>query len=506
MSATPPATADDRGSDSILQARSGRARLWLCLWLPRLPLEVHAGLPEAPRAIFGGDSSQSVILICNEAAGSDGVRAGMPVNAALALSPHLDLRPRDPGNELDALRKLAVWAIRYTPVVSIDPAGACFLEVAGSSRLFGGLDRLRGEVVSGVARRGHAVMAAVAPTARAALWLARSGQDEPVTDIAQLPAILARLALSQTDWPPSVREAMFRMGVRDLGQCMRLPRDGLRRRVGELCLAEIDEALGRRSEVHRLFSCEARFCDELDLPAETRETGLLREALRILLDRFRDYLRSRQAGAWVLWLRLRHRRKPDTLLRIGLLRPSADVGHLEDLAAMHMSALTVPAPVFAIALEADVTEAPPPSGGDLPGMRQDERESVTGLVERLRTRLGLRAVHGIRSWGEHRPEHAWRVVADPLVLSQAAGGVDVPGVLRPLWILDQPAELSERSGAPFFRGPLVLDSGPERIETGWWDGGDVRRDYYVAWNHHGVRVWIFRDHRARKWYLHGLFG
>jgi protein ImuB len=54
---------------------------------------------------------------------------------------------------------------------------------------------------------------------------------------------------------------------------------------------------------------------------------------------------------------------------------------------------------------------------------------------------------------------------------------------------------------------LCLLSGPERIETGWWDGGDVARDYYQARTSQGELLWIFQDRRNRDgWYLHGIFG
>jgi hypothetical protein len=36
---------------------------------------------------------------------------------------------------------------------------------------------------------------------------------------------------------------------------------------------------------------------------------------------------------------------------------------------------------------------------------------------------------------------------------------------------------------------------PERIESGWWDGTDVRGDYFVAENPLGETVWIYRDYR-----------
>jgi len=54
---------------------------------------------------------------------------------------------------------------------------------------------------------------------------------------------------------------------------------------------------------------------------------------------------------------------------------------------------------------------------------------------------------------------------------------------------------------------LELEQGPERIESGWWDGRDVQRDYYVARNPAGVRLWLFRDRQsAGRWFLHGVFG
>jgi protein ImuB len=52
-----------------------------------------------------------------------------------------------------------------------------------------------------------------------------------------------------------------------------------------------------------------------------------------------------------------------------------------------------------------------------------------------------------------------------------------------------------------------LLGGPERIETAWWDGGDIARDYYIARDLHGVRLWIFRERRSpHRWFLHGVFG
>jgi protein ImuB len=46
--------------------------------------------------------------------------------------------------------------------------------------------------------------------------------------------------------------------------------------------------------------------------------------------------------------------------------------------------------------------------------------------------------------------------------------------------------------------------GPERIETGWWRGPDVKRDYYCLDLANGVTLWVFLDRETGRWFLHGL--
>jgi protein ImuB len=48
-------------------------------------------------------------------------------------------------------------------------------------------------------------------------------------------------------------------------------------------------------------------------------------------------------------------------------------------------------------------------------------------------------------------------------------------------------------------------AGPERIESGWWDHGDLARDYYLARGADGTRQWVYQDLRSGAWYLHGLW-
>src|SRR5690606_38524427 len=75
----------------------------------------------------------------------------------------------------------------------------------------------------------------------------------------------------------------------------------------------------------------------------------------------------------------------------------------------------------------------------------------------------------------------------------------------PCWLLQTPHKLNTFNGKPVYVTPLVIDQGPQRIESCWWTGIDIRRDYYVAHNRHGMLLWIYRDLGIDLWFLHGLF-
>jgi protein ImuB len=134
------------------------------------------------------------------------------------------------------------------------------------------------------------------------------------------------------------------------------------------------------------------------------------------------------------------------------------------------------------------------------------RASAPQLVERLRARLGEHAVYGVASIPEHRPEAAWRRVHELSLTAAGHGVMTDPKITahampRPVWLLEAPQPLADG---------LVLEEGPERIESGWWDGKGVARDYYVAreacaGHSYGAKLWVFQERQSKRWYLHGMF-
>src|SRR6185295_62855 len=78
-----------------------------------------------------------------------------------------------PEPEREALAALAAWACQFTPRISLEPSEALLMEVEGSLRYFGGRWKFLARLRAGLSRLGFKARIAEAPTARAALWLAR---------------------------------------------------------------------------------------------------------------------------------------------------------------------------------------------------------------------------------------------------------------------------------------------------------------------------------------------
>jgi protein ImuB len=412
--------------------------------------------------------------------------------------------------------------------VSIEPRDGLLLEIKPSIRLFGGLKelcrRLRDACLADAAfaRSGVQPHFTLAPTALAALAAARGGARCFITDPRQLPARLKLLPVGVLRWPEEANARLLAMGVRTLGELLRLPRAGFARRFGPATLADLDRLLGRRADPRRRLTRRERYVGRLDLDHEIEDHDRILEALRPLLDELAQFLRARQRGITALQCRFHHYRAAPTTCALRLAAPEADAARLQSLLRERLANLRFPEPVRRCELRGGAPTDRPLTSKSLwsAGERgHAPANEMPALIEHLRARLGADAVYGLRGVPEHRPETA-QAVAEPALAPVVSTPRVGPGAgpddgktstslpfRRPLWLLHAPQELGSQRGRPRHGGPLQLLAGPERIESGWWDGADVQRDYYVASDTRGARFWIYRECMgARKWFLQGIFG
>lgn len=417
----------------------------------------------------------------------------------------------------DALHGLATWALQFTPRVAISDE-AVVLEVEASTRLFGGRKGLHDRIVGG-ARELGVVAIAWAPNSLAALACARAGVANGMRK--PLPELLDALPIEALSATAPHRITLAQLGCRTLGELRRLPRGGIGRRFGKELLNALDQVYGLRPEAHRWIELPETFSARLELMARVETAPALLFGARRLLVQLCGWLAARHAGTTAFVLRWAH----DAMrtrsagdggeLTIRTAQPMRDVEHLCRLLAEHLARVALQAPVGDLELAAvDVVPLEEHSASLLPGPKNDG-ESLALVLERIAARLGPQRVLRPVLLEDHRVEWAqhWQPAPKPLPRLRVAP----PLIPQPTFLLPRPLRLAIREHRPLYQGPLMLLTGPHRIEGGWWHRLDddtaqetrhVERDYWVALSEHAGVLWIFQERlagEATAWYLHGSF-
>ncbi|MFN0056223.1 MAG: hypothetical protein ACKV0T_29100 [Planctomycetales bacterium] len=347
---------------------------------------------------------------------------------------------------------------------------------------------------------------------------------------------LSSLSVAALRLPPDVVATLIELDLRTIGRLRALPRACLPSRLGKQVLQRIDQMLGEIPELIIPMTPLEPIAATWGFEVPTSDRMALEAVCRTLLEQVAEELISRQAGVQRLECRLTCVAGDPVCLTIGALRPRSAVDELLELVRLQLERTTLPAEVLQIDLEALViglvpVEQPELFAGSRP--RGNPRR-LAALVDRLGSRLGEQAVLRPQVAADAQPECAgtFEPIARLAIRKAPSGNADgrrsrsrdPSGGLpdgeagftpRPLFLKSQPQPIVTMSVVP--DGPplrfrweqedhVVRASwGPERIETGWWRGPQVRRDYYRVETTTGRRFWLFHERERETWFLHGIF-
>jgi protein ImuB len=438
-----------------------REELWLCIRLPQFAREAIAGTGLAAEEDAAGGSQA----------------------------------------QREALERLAAWAYQWSSRISYTPCEPLlWLELGASAALFGGQQALRTRIEAGLSELGYSHVCALAPSASAAALLTYADEPRCVLTKLQLRQRLDALPLALLELSAATRSALETSGLRRIGQVLELPAAAITRRFGPETQLYLRRLCAHASDPRAAWRVPDIYRTRCEFGGEVRTTTALLFPLQRMLLEFQGYLRARDCSVQRFTLEFEHYRQPPSSLTIGLSAPGRDAPQLLALARERLHSLVLCAPVSALRLQALEFTSPQIVQGDLFGSDAQPLQQMQRLLDRLRARLGETSIHGLQLLADYRPERGSRPSAPMLPSTTSNPRPSSPeddAPPRPCWLLPEP----QRIEAPV--GPLLR--GPERIESGWWDGGDVRRDYYSACNGEGAQLWLFRDRRDGGWYLQGLW-
>jgi len=424
-----------------------------------------------------------------------------------------------PEHDLRQLRQLAVACERFSPRVSVEEAArpeSLWLEITGCEPLFGGELPLVTQLLESLQCRGYSPRIGVADTPGAAWALAHTQSTEISRQNGTLQKTLEPLPVTALRLPQSTLSALQALGVQTIRQLLRLPRQELPARLGPEVLQRLDQALGHRPELlvseRRTASLVAEWSQEEPLA----NLSWLQEVFDHLWAQLLPQLPSGRVGFQSLqWDCLPRSNHPGMVLRC--VRPTADARRWRELFQLQCERMSWPPNITGLRLEVLQTGI---LAEHAPALLAEERDAheqeVQQLCERLAGRLGEQAVGRLCWQPDPLPELARRFTPLWDQSPQLDHGSSSPlHEYRPGCLLQTPLQIRMRfDGSP--PSPVSLEwederqglrrsCGPERIETGWWRGPEVRRDYYRVETTDGRQAWVFQDLKTRLWYVHGWF-
>ncbi|MAT14094.1 MAG: nucleotidyltransferase [Planctomyces sp.] len=459
-----------------------------------------------------------------------GIRVGMPLSEAQTFvrgNDRLFLEEVAPADDRQALIELALRCERFSFRIGLeetDRPESILLEVTGLAHFFAGEENLAAELERVLSAKRYAPRIAISDTLGAAWgtahFLARPRQPVVVPPgdwdrLTSLPVQALRL-------DPLTTTKLARLGITTIQQLFALDRPALRRRLGGEVLRRLDQFRGEQRE--EIVPCHPLPRYEV---ARTLEEGILHpegiaklwsQLLRQLLDK----LTPHRLGLRQLECRCGLENRTTQLVSLRLYKATNDAGHIAELWRYQQEKLQLSAPLILLELEAqeilplEASQQQLFDASESQGETEQNRRQFQMLLNRLSSRLGEEGVLVPMLLPDPIPERAVRLqsVFDSGTSSTAPSFLDrFHGLDRPTALFPEPRPIDVLAifpdGPPsalFWQGAridLAWHSEPERIESGWWQGEYIRRDYYQVRTVPGQWLWIFRRLQDNHWFWHG---
>ncbi len=529
----------------VLHARDARRGEYVVACSPPAQaLGIHPGMSLADASAWAQPSARRKA--------SAAKRAG--AGRASSSRESIRFQRHEPAKDRNALEDFARQCERFSPRIGLDhpqQAEGLWLEITGLAARWGGESALAQQVLEMGHQQGYLGQIAIADTLGAAWGLVRYGRPtnseatswsihsneaprDPHNENRTWPVplciapgetkrALRSLPIQALRLSESTIQLLQRLGIERIEQLLDLPRAGLAARLGKEVLQRWDQATGELEEVLLPYRSPVLFQAQWDFEFPTTRQQVIEHAVQHVCHHLTQQLMARNQGALQVCCRLVSEACRSIVIEVGLFRPTVQTEHLFQLLRMQLEVVKLPGPVHAVHLW--VPNPAPLSHGQASlwnDFAQPDPQQLAQLIDRLSSRLGAGAVLMTRLRARNLPEEAYTTVpltgpgTTSLRSSNSANRSWIPQPhQRPLQLLDPPQLLEGMWVAP--EGPPISFQyqghtyhvrrhwGPERIETAWWQGSCVRRDYYRVECTTGNRFWLFRHLTNQCWFLHGQF-
>jgi protein ImuB len=414
-----------------------------------------------------------------------GIRPGMTIAQARAISSDLIVIHRSPAAESSAHSALLDAAESVSPVIESGAPGCAWVDLAGLQRIYNDEEEITAELIRCVRRVGMEPAVGVAANKELAHLAARCGGVRVIEAgrerefLNWLP--LDMLGLGKSDRGDDLETTLARWGMRRLGELARLNPDAVGTRLGRRGVELVRLARGgshaplvprRRAEF---------FVETVDLEYGIELLEPLGFVMHAMLERLAERLSIRGLVAGDLTLAFGMSGHRSFNRRVEVAAPSNDVRAILTLINLSLEAAPPEAAVESIRIEI-APRVPRPAQTDMFLPPSPASDKLQTTIARLAALCGPGNVGMLSAENSHRPEatrlDAFAPPPAPPILENAAAKNVTQLVMRAIRPAREIEVMCTREIPEFVRGDnlgarVISIAGPWRRDGEWWLGCTV---------------------------------
>lgn len=477
--------------------------IWMYIKFPKLSLEAitmnySKDFTNKPLVVIDTHKNKRKIIAYNNLSKDYGIDKTISLSTALAICPDLIIKERNSSQEKKLLNNLAIIGYQFTADITIENHALC-LEISKSKRLFRGYNNLLCLIHEKISLHKIFAINGFGINPLIAKILCKNKFQKNLPNLNNVYKELNKIPAIKITDNLNTRKIFSQLGIQSIKDLIDIPISLLSERFNSDLISNLEILLNKKQQILYKFKPSKTFHDEIQYINGLTNKESLIFPMKSLLKSLNEYLIAIHCRCSQIIWKFTTPLNVNITMKIKLSRSKNDWSELLNLSRIKLDNINLPKVVEKVSLYcADLIEDKK-INNEIFNDNKNKSQYKGNLVDSIVAKVGEKALFTLLTKNEHIPEKAGSITKFDM---KQFFEQQTTENTRPLWLLKTPNPIKFLNGKLYFKSPITILSGPERINDNWWENNQ-QLDYYIARDEEGTNYWIYKS--GVKWFIHGIF-
>ena len=477
--------------------------IWMYIKFPKLSLEAitmnySKDFTNKPLVVIDTHKNKRKIIAYNNLSKDYGIDKTISLSTALAICPDLIIKERNSSQEKKLLNNLAIIGYQFTADITIENHALC-LEISKSKRLFRGYNNLLCLIHEKISLHKIFAINGFGINPLIAKILCKNKFQKFLPNLNNVYKELNKIPAIKITDNLNTRKIFSQLGIQSIKDLIDIPISLLSERFDSDLISNLEILLNKKQQILYKFKPSKTFHDEIQYINGLTNKESLIFPMKSLLKSLNEYLIAIHCRCSQIIWEFTTPLNVNITMKIKLSRSKNDWSELLNLSRIKLDNINLPKVVEKVSLYcADLIEDKK-INNEIFNDNKNKSQYKGNLVDSIVAKVGEKALFTLLTKNEHIPEKAGSITKFDM---KQFFEQQTTENTRPLWLLKTPNPIKFLNGKLYFKSPITILSGPERINDNWWENNQ-QLDYYIARDEEGTNYWIYKS--GVKWFIHGIF-